>query len=153
MRPASWVRYRAGLWAQWLVVLLRLRGPVWPLAWGTAARAGRTLQEAVSCIWALLEQHGASQTDGCFTGQHYGTVYYPCGSPQRTSILEVSGDAVCTSLNAGEPELLAAIQGSRVALEGKSAESGPSKGVRQGEGCGGFHCGATVQRGERCERK
>ncbi|KAJ1088059.1 hypothetical protein NDU88_001218 [Pleurodeles waltl] len=41
---------------------------------------------------------------------------------QRMAILKVSGDAACTPLNAGEPlraELLAAIQGSWVALEGK----------------------------------
>ncbi|KAJ1208285.1 hypothetical protein NDU88_003671 [Pleurodeles waltl] len=46
----------------------------------------------------------------------------PVALPQRTARLEVNGDAASTPLSAGEPsqmELLAAIQGSRVALEGK----------------------------------
>ncbi|KAJ1132212.1 hypothetical protein NDU88_010539 [Pleurodeles waltl] len=68
------------------------------------------------------ERNGASQTDGCITGQHFGTVLCPCGSPAAYS--EIGGEWRCcgTLLNTAEPlqvELRAAIQGSRVALEGK----------------------------------
>ncbi|KAJ1189572.1 hypothetical protein NDU88_006316 [Pleurodeles waltl] len=75
---------------------------------------------------------------------------------ERAARLEVSGDAAGTPLNTEEPsrvELLADIQGSRVALEGKIEmvvvevnllRADLQEGVRQGEGGRGFYSGATV---------
>ncbi|KAJ1127535.1 hypothetical protein NDU88_005934 [Pleurodeles waltl] len=51
--------------------------------------------------------------DGCFPGKHYGTVYYPCGSPAANG--EIGGEWRYSRF----ADELAAIQGTQVALEGK----------------------------------
>ncbi|KAJ1165319.1 hypothetical protein NDU88_005747 [Pleurodeles waltl] len=60
--------------------------------------------------------------DRCFTGKYYGVYTTPVAASLRLVGLEVSGDVAGAPLSVGEPsqaELLAAIQGSQVALEGK----------------------------------
>ncbi|KAJ1112839.1 hypothetical protein NDU88_001100 [Pleurodeles waltl] len=88
-----------------------------------AAASAGTEGEAACCIWIRVRREmghhkwmDASQGN---TMEQYTT---PMVVPQRGARLEVSGDAVGTPLNTDKPsraELLVAIQGSRVALEGK----------------------------------
>ncbi|KAJ1081843.1 hypothetical protein NDU88_002016 [Pleurodeles waltl] len=95
-----------------------LRGSLsgWPV--GREDSAG-SCQLHLDLVWSNMGHQKRTDTSQGNTMEQYTT---PVVFPQRTSRLEVSGDAACTPLNAGEPsqaELLVAIQGSRVALEGK----------------------------------
>ncbi|KAJ1207086.1 hypothetical protein NDU88_002478 [Pleurodeles waltl] len=70
-------------------------------------------------VWSSMGRHRRAEASQGNTMEQYST---PVALPQRLARSEVSGEVANVASSAGEPsraELLAAIQGSRVALEGK----------------------------------
>ncbi|KAJ1162815.1 hypothetical protein NDU88_003280 [Pleurodeles waltl] len=73
-------------------------------------------------LWGCLPHYGEASADHAFAWEHNGAMHYTYPAPAATDSFGGSGQAVAVLATVEEPsraELLAAMQGTRVALEGK----------------------------------